>query len=885
MSITAAIHAELIQWFATVPAWQSYAFRTLLGSQHLGESELSRVFEAAQIDLGLAEGRNRPSRLSEADLPTEAPTSSVLPKLQSIGDLVSVNMLSGGQRLTFGPNLTIIYGANGAGKSGYARVLKLACRCHEVAAEPILPDVYEFPTPGDVATAKFEVGLGDERKEIVWQEGAPAEPLLKNFIVFDSKAARAYLSERNAVVVMPSILAKLEELGAIIKAVKERLQAFAIASDPAPIILQRFVNPTPTGAFLASITAVTEKETLENALRWTPEDQTKLDDLTVQHAKLTAEGPLAIRKQIAQRRGRLNSLRSQLARAEELLSETRVQALASQYLRCGQLQKQKDEMAKLALTGTEIGGVGTGEWEQVIRAAAVFFTNEADAGGVEFPGTLGQSRCVLCQQILTPEAHTRLVKFWQFLQDDAARLLRIADEQLSRLTTPIRVWPDIGPLTLTAIRSNLEEEVPSIWRKVEPFFVAIEARRQAILRALAGADWSLIPLLPASLAPDCDAEELALRTREEALGDPARANLVIANMMTEITELVARQRAAAGRETLLDHHQRLVTAAKYRAASQAVTTLPLSTFSNFLQRKYVTKVFTTAVQENAKALGWRRELPSIASQTEFGKVTQSVAIAEACLDGVSPDRVFSEGEQTALALAYFLAEHGESQGTAGLIFDDPVTSLGHRIRSKVVEKVIGLAAQRQVIVFTHDLSFFCGLKEAAIRKKVPLQLRSLYTVGQKIGMIREGEPLDAMAVSDREKLLEAILKRAEQAEADADASALGEATARFYSILRSTWERAVEELLFNKVVTRFDDSVKTMSLTGAVIDAAIIEAVFSAMSKCSAQIDAHDHAVAANSAPNDIAEMKADFEALRLFRTEQRKRIRAQEAALAHLKV
>src|SRR6185295_10359096 len=38
------------------------------------------------------------------------------------------NALAAGQTIRFGPQLTILYGRNAAGKSGYARILKQACR-------------------------------------------------------------------------------------------------------------------------------------------------------------------------------------------------------------------------------------------------------------------------------------------------------------------------------------------------------------------------------------------------------------------------------------------------------------------------------------------------------------------------------------------------------------------------------------------------------------------------------------------------------------------------------------------------------------------------------------------------------------------------------------
>jgi wobble nucleotide-excising tRNase len=52
------------------------------------------------------------------------------------------------------------------------------------------------------------------------------------------------------------------------------------------------------------------------------------------------------------------------------------------------------------------------------------------------------------------------------------------------------------------------------------------------------------------------------------------------------------------------------------------------------------------------------------------------------LKDISADRVFSEGERTAINLASFLAEVSITGDAAGLIFDDPISSLDSNIRSQ-----------------------------------------------------------------------------------------------------------------------------------------------------------------------------------------------------------
>src|SRR6516164_4525910 len=77
--------------------------------------------------------------------------------------------------------------------------------------------------------------------------------------------------------------------------------------------------------------------------------------------------------------------------------------------------------------------------------------------------------------------------------------------------------------------------------------------------------------------------------------------------------------------------------------------------------------------------------------------------------------VLSEGEQTCVAIAAFLAELATAPHNSALVFDDPITSLDHKWRHKVAARLATESAVRQVIVFTHDLIFLNDIEDAAKR--------------------------------------------------------------------------------------------------------------------------------------------------------------------------
>ena len=106
-------------------------------------------------------------------------------------------------------------------------------------------------------------------------------------------------------------------------------------------------------------------------------------------------------------------------------------------------------------------------------------------------------------------------------------------------------------------------------------------------------------------------------------------------------------------------------------------------------------------------------------QPEYGFRLQSTA------RGATLPQVISEGEYRALALASFFADLRMHPPAGGVIFDDPVCSFDDIRRMSAASRIVELAADRQVIVFTHDAVFFGNIKEEAERQRRPFDARHI----------------------------------------------------------------------------------------------------------------------------------------------------------------
>lgn len=199
----------------------------------------------------------------------------------------------------------------------------------------------------------------------------------------------------------------------------------------------------------------------------------------------------------------------------------------------------------------------------------------------------------------------------------------------------------------------------------------------------------------------------------------------------------------------------------------------------------------------------------------------------------------------------------------GLIIDDPVSSLDHiRIR-RVAERLVAEAGEgRQIIVFTHNLLFFNEMVEAAARAnpQVPLAKRFIRkSETEGFGLISDTEePWIAQAVTKRIENLRKRLRALEGAAAF-DTDEWRRTAKDFYTDLRETWERLVEEILLSKVVERLNSDVRTQSLKGVIIEDDDYRTVYWAM-KAVSERSGHDMAIGRAVPTPTPADMKVDLD-------------------------
>ena len=282
----------IIEWASKQPDWQRDALRRVALSSEFADADTSTILANLKRAKGLPpEGALLSESLKKEHLQSDA-RKAPLAHLCSIDNVRNANRLAPGQALPFalkeGLNkcllhfsdaqgesalsalltfsvtyshrkwwhipvpreplinqrflngITLIYGHNGSGKSGYCRILKKFCRA--IVKDTIHPDVFAAgkPPPAE-ARIRYRLENATAVSETTWRDGEDGPSDVAHLSVFDSHNARLYVDERNRIDYLPYEIELLTRFGHLLTSLQE------ILSTEISVVDQRLAVGLPTG--------------------------------------------------------------------------------------------------------------------------------------------------------------------------------------------------------------------------------------------------------------------------------------------------------------------------------------------------------------------------------------------------------------------------------------------------------------------------------------------------------------------------------------------------------------------------------------------------------------------------------------------------------------
>ena len=882
---------EIIDWSRERPLWQQDALRRLAEQPRLTAEDHAALVELCKSEFGISiEGVATAQPLCDATMGGSA-DGVLAVRLKRVHSVRHVNALRNDQTLDISPvGLTVVYGDNGTGKTGYVRVLKQVCRARG-AKDAIHPNVYSEESPPASAVVCFEsvltggvTGTADTDlpnvappphpvpTEVTWAPGTAGPVDLAQVSVFDSRSAAVYVTDQNDVAYLPHGTDLFPKLVGVVEAVKSALE-----SEMSVLTRDRFETIVPGSKVFDVLTSLhvdDARARVAELAALSDEDLKRLEELHAQDRRMKADDLLGRAQELRQCAARLDAARQRLAKLERALDESAISGLREAQEALATARAAADLASGGAFADAPIGGVGTETWRALWLAARRFAEDGAVPAQTFPPDAEAGATCVLCQQPVQSEAVARMRSFEEFVRGDTRAQV---DQATRELAVRIEALQALAPQTLAdevllAEIEGLDAELAIHLNDCRlQMLKCQEAALSHVQSADTGTDWSALAYTPGEAETrlqnlaECKVEEAV---RFEAAIDPSEQRRV-----TEaLRELEARVALTGLLDRVYEEIEREALRSKLRKCISSANTAPITKRNTELLKEVVSEPLAKEFKAQLGKLDLGHLPVAVAaSHGQKGRAYHAVSLGKKTKAKIPTQDVLSEGEHRGVALAAFFAEVSLQDSASTVVFDDPVSSMDHSRRWYVAQRIAEIAKTRPVLVFTHDLVFLWMLQRASNAKSVALAPRYFRRDETGTGLISEDSPWDGQNVTTRVNTLKQMGQGLSKLAAG-DRPKYERELRQFYGKLRDTWERAVEEILFNGAIRRFGQEVQTLRLKKLYLVTEKQMKDFEAgMTKASEWIQGHDHPAALALPVPEPAEALADLAALELWVKEIKK--------------
>lgn len=819
------LETEIKKFANELPYWAKYLAERILLGNAISDNEIDTSYSYLIEELCLIPETKKPEIVicNNSESSSNYKLDLLFSKLENVE---GVNALAENQTIEFSQNLTIVYGANGSGKSGYVRLLKKAF--YSKAPEEILPNIHIDNGHKAVnATLTFKSNGTDILL------GYPANEHsieFEQFSVFDGKSVLKHLEEKNEFAFRPAGLAFFADYTEAINRVEQKLKSDITTKNTgntASDLADLFDSESEIKILVKNLSASTKIEDLNKYTPFLEQDKTEKEKIIKQYDEL-----LLASKGKEQEIKKLENIRKLLAENRQAIEDI------NQYFTAEYLTKithtitdclNKEATAKDEGIGKfktdKIEGIGTVEWKNLIKAAEAFAKNQKNENAV-YPEK--GDNCLLCHQPLTENAENLITNYWAFIKSVAEENAKNALEEVNKEKQVLEklnfdLFPDNNTLTVW-LAEKYPNELNAIKKKLPEQKTLAENIISDIQNKVANTR-AEINISVAEYAVIDNAIDASIKGFQDDEQSKELKKLLETKIYLEHKEKFNSHFSKF--ETYVNSQVWINKANNADFAKRKTTDTEKALSNKYFNQQYIDTFNQECIKLNGK---FDIEINHTGSA---GKSHRQLK-----LKGKKPNAVLSEGEQKIIALADFIAEMQLSEVNKGIIFDDPVTSLDEKRKSEIAKRLADESNTKQVIIFTHDLVFVSSLiehcKDLNIQHDCHWIENSDGNLPGKIWLRNTPSyEKDYKTSGKAQKYYEEANKLPPESKEDK--------IKHGFAALRTSYEAQVVFGLFNGVVQRFNERVSVDSLRNVSFTDEIRDELLDSFSQCCRYMEGHSH--------------------------------------------
>ena len=791
------VSTSLTNWFSERPQWLQIASTRLLQKPELTDKDVIGLATLCQQE---AEGKLPATTCSFPASAFSLGAAGTL-RLCSISDVRGVNALAPRKPLEFGKsNITIVYGSNGSGKSGYVRLLKHVCGARETGT--LHRNVYRSGNAVQQARISFEKdGI---LKSHTWSGQGVCENL-NSVDIFDTSLGKVFVSSEDEVSYEPPVLSFFSLLILACEKVASILDSKASQRQSNKPNIQDDIKVTSEGSWYKSISAKTTPQEIDKHCAFGSTEESEMQTL---QQRLAEQVPAEKAKQLRKQKQHIDNLVKDARKFIDQLSVENFRRIIAAKEKSILKKKAADMTAKMVFSGSELEGIGSDVWKELWDAARQY-SETAAYKEVQFPNVSKGSRCVLCHQNLTQEAKERLISFESFVKGEMQKAATEAATEFETACKAIETLPTSDTLKPRIDAAGIQQV--EVAGQVVEFFSQLQARKDQLPR-IDSEESIPSPVLASKWIEEINTHSKTLGEQAANYDEDAKSDNR-EEIKKELNSLQARKWMSENRAAIEEEINRLKLLHQIQEAKKSTNTKALSQKKGELAEVLITDAFVQRFNEELKSLGASQvKVELVKSKVTKGRVLHKLQLQGASQSGLAD--VLSEGENRIVSIAAFLADVTGKSNPAPFVFDDPISSLDQSYEEAVVQRLIELSQEKQVIVFTHRLSLLGTVRLFADKKSIKPNVVSIRSADWGAG-----EPACIpLSQSDIKTALNTLIdQRYQDAKKASENGEFEQAEILLKSMcsdFRSLVERSIENDLLCGVVQRFQRPVHTLKLKG-----------------------------------------------------------------------
>lgn len=841
----------LIEWANDQDHWvRAVVSEVIAARRELPEKSIEAAYGLLLAEKGLSPDTapNVPP-LSLGAAPAENAADLRLVRLSA---LAGVNALAIGQEIVFNPKLTVLFGENATGKTGYVRVLKRVASVR--SAQNILGNVHggKSGTPH----ASIDYSLSGTSQNFDWNDESGVPPFTR-ISVFDSAAVTLHVDDDLTYIVTPGELALFLYTHRALDAVKVRLERQKNEAQPKSSnpFLHRFPRDPviyPKIETLGPSTSIADLEAYANV---TSEER---DSLQVIRDRVEALQPRSAdgRLQVGTSDRDLYVL---LRNAAQAVASFPFEKFAAAVADVGHAEGRYVAASKTEFAGDDIPGIFGDAWRDFIVAGETYLRQV----GAHEHGKQGDP-CPYCRQDLGATALALVQKYRAFCNDEPKKVLDAALATVKRLAAPIAL------LQITALRVACQQRganyidastAPVLLPKAVAFLARFETNHAEITSGRAVKEGGVLRDAAAEIAREAgdavakvegaiaDLRKQADERKKEL--ETESANLRLLENRLTLQALIPEVRAYVERAQWAGRAAPLVSRTTGVLRS-------LTEQSKLASKELLDRDFERMFEDECRAL----RAPKV--KLDFAGRKGQAARKKTLVPEHRLSEILSEGEQKVIALADFLAEAGLHRTTAPIVFDDPVNSLDYKRLQHLVDRLVKLSDTRQVVIFTHNIWFATEVLARFEKSTADCTYYGVSESGGAKGIVNRGSHPRWDTVKSLGGRINQLIQGAGGAMGEAQTALVESA----YGEIRSWCEVVAEQELLAGVTQRYQPNVAMTKLPQIKPEKfnAARNAILALFEKACRIMTAHSQPLETLAVRPGIAELKADWAAVQFAR-------------------